>query len=1192
MRKLSFLRGGAHFGNIAGALVLALCCALAAASLNAGDTSVEWPGNLEDLTTANAKKAFSLMDASWLSYNNGEYDLDYTYAFDNGNKYDRSDRAIASGSQADFGFEFETPTIVDAYRIWLPKDDGISCNDRAPSKWKLQGRNSTESTWDTIDERSEENGWGASSDAPVSRYYTCSVRRKYRYWRLVVTGTAKADAGYVQLAEIEFFDTGDTLQEVDPSSFAKSASFWISGMDAGVELSNLPVLVRISEDIDGFSYSGFKRADKKDLCFSDGDGNPIAFEIDTWNENGESLVWVCVAEAKRGSKIVMHWFGDDDAVTPSLYKWDDYTEVVHFNGEEGPGSSSARAAGAVSCSASASVTQTAKIGAGVSGSKTSCANAFSGLLSQGKAAFSVWLNPSSRNGNMRLVSTKAAYGDNGMELIYVHNTGLYLRGNGSGNTRYYKGANADTLPENTWTHYTAVLNETQGFIYLDGVEKSNEGSITTATLSGSVMLGGYNGDSTSDLYNGVIDEFRIYNGIPSNARVKAEYQAMADENFLTTSSIESSVSLVSVETSDGSVSVTVNLDLEGGAESGTVEVGIGETEGAYSETRIFTGLADGEHLLSVGNLSAGRYWFAVRVDGGAWSAGVRSTVGVIPPVEWIGSGDGHTWGDSDNWSTRLVPESEDDVVFSTGVTADLSVDSEVETSIARTITIDTPYALAFSGIATRDIVVTSVAAMTNTISSIVLSAVSGVTTCQWSIAEGKCLKVVSVSGSASLLKTGAGSAFLTGASGGRTDGVTNVKEGELVFSGSSQLGTALVVGGGEFNAVARSNHPGDSGNNAFNPFVGTGRSVFVNANGLLDLESDGGSGYWIANGQGGALIAKEGGRISLGARKTGYGNSAIDSFDIGGEFSDVAAARTELNCTRFTVRDTISSPVIVNRSMSVQSQTVGMGTFNIEDSPDVFVECTMNGNITFAWLPRDGLDKRGAGVLRLTGRNRYGGDESLDSGATRIYEGTLLVDNATGSGTGYSEVIVNPGATVGGIGTIGGEEESYTIWNGNSGDCQYARLVATGSETAQAVVAPGTIDDDTGAHVCGTLKVGSAAVKNPVTLGSYSTLRLKFGDSSVVDALLVSGAVSISSTGTRLELSPNCDFSKLRGGTFTILSATQGITGEFSEIIAPKSSWRVAKVNARMVEKDNVEVEVYDALTVTIPGRGLLFTVR
>ena len=58
-----------------------------------------------------------MMEASWLSYNNGEYDLDYTHAFDNGNKYDRSDRAIASGSQADFGFDFETPTVVDAYRI-------------------------------------------------------------------------------------------------------------------------------------------------------------------------------------------------------------------------------------------------------------------------------------------------------------------------------------------------------------------------------------------------------------------------------------------------------------------------------------------------------------------------------------------------------------------------------------------------------------------------------------------------------------------------------------------------------------------------------------------------------------------------------------------------------------------------------------------------------------------------------------------------------------------------------------------------------------------------------------------------------------------------------------------------------------------------------------------------------------------
>lgn len=57
------------------------------------------------------------------------------------------------------------------------------------------------------------------------------------------------------------------------------------------------------------------------------------------------------------------------------------------------------------------------------------------------------------------------------------------------------------------------------------------------------------------------------------------------------------------------------------------------------------------------------------------------------------------------------------------------------------------------------------------------------------------------------------------------------------------------------------------------------------------------------------------------------------------------------------------------------------------------------------------IGKTGAGVVTLTGSNTYHGD-------TTIYEGTLLVNNTSGSGTGYGNVIVNDGTTLGGTGTI------------------------------------------------------------------------------------------------------------------------------------------------------------------------------
>lgn len=57
------------------------------------------------------------------------------------------------------------------------------------------------------------------------------------------------------------------------------------------------------------------------------------------------------------------------------------------------------------------------------------------------------------------------------------------------------------------------------------------------------------------------------------------------------------------------------------------------------------------------------------------------------------------------------------------------------------------------------------------------------------------------------------------------------------------------------------------------------------------------------------------------------------------------------------------------------------------------------------------IGKSGTGVTTFTGSNTYHGD-------TSVYEGTLLVNNTAGSGTGYGNVVVYAGATLGGTGTI------------------------------------------------------------------------------------------------------------------------------------------------------------------------------
>lgn len=83
-------------------------------------------------------------------------------------------------------------------------------------------------------------------------------------------------------------------ESFDLSGFSKLVEIRSSfdSVAPGVVLTDFQVLVRLSADIEGFSYSDFRQDNGADLAFLDGDKNLLAHEIDTWNTEGESLVWV------------------------------------------------------------------------------------------------------------------------------------------------------------------------------------------------------------------------------------------------------------------------------------------------------------------------------------------------------------------------------------------------------------------------------------------------------------------------------------------------------------------------------------------------------------------------------------------------------------------------------------------------------------------------------------------------------------------------------------------------------------------------------------------------------------------------------------------------------------------------------------------------------------------------------------
>lgn len=157
------------------------------------------------------------------------------------------------------------------------------------------------------------------------------------------------------------------------------------------------------------------------------------------------------------------------------------------------------------------------------------------------------------------------------------------------------------------------------------------------------------------------------------------------------------------------------------------------------------------------------------------------------------------------------------------------------------------------------------------------------------------------------------------------------------------------------------------------------------------------------------------------------------------------------------------------------------------------------------------LTKSGSGTWLLAGSNTYSGD-------TNINAGTLLVNNATGSGTGAGNVNVNNTGALGGTG-----------------------IIAPGSGKSVTVASGGTISPGTAAAPTGVLKVNGL-----VTLQSGSQLAAALGSNATQTSnsldLSTSGSVNFA-TGSKLGLSAISSGFTNTGGSAYILATLGGGNG-------------------------------------------------
>lgn len=368
----------------------------------------------------------------------------------------------------------------------------------------------------------------------------------------------KASHDCVKDAAFATYTTSAPQRANDWGCYARKFTVSFRGTPA-TALQNFPVLVRLSEGSPvGFSYADCLRANGGDLRFADVNGNLLASEVDTWNTNGESLVWVKVPSLASNTRIAAYYgWGDAPAVDGSKV-WDDgYVGVWHL------GESSLPLAESTGVSTPFSAQQHLADGAfaanGIAGGAvdfTATNNirpylqAASDADLGGLGSFTVecWTKRTQgASGNRYVLSRNNGSGTYAFEVFQTGSSnvgvcnastnGVATIGADKGGFYVVEGNNDGTvLGYDDWYHqaYVRDVSADCGYGYVNGALKRTQEQVATGTLySGDapLLLGNRATWNSSNCYNGLVDEVRISRVARSAAWVKAAHDTVADGTF-------------------------------------------------------------------------------------------------------------------------------------------------------------------------------------------------------------------------------------------------------------------------------------------------------------------------------------------------------------------------------------------------------------------------------------------------------------------------------------------------------------------------------------------------------------------------------------------------------------------------------------------------------------------------------------
>ena len=317
------------------------------------------------------------------------------------------------------------------------------------------------------------------------------------------------------------------------ATFAKGAKFTVAGYAADKPaLTGFPVLVRIAENSPlGFSYNDLvSKTTGADIAFVDMNGNGLPFEIDTWNPDGTSLIWVRLPSMRNRTEFVMCWGGATSGKTVcGDNPFEGYNGVWHMNEKNVVDASGSENNGTAAGNADVAA---GRIGLALSlpakSDYVTCGENQSNAELKDGFTVEAWVNLANLSGNHCIFGKRQfiSLRTGGNNQIQVTTPG-----------KKDHDMNAMIPAAGTWWHVVLTFQKRTDKgckVYVNGAPAVQMASDDIQDQSNATeMWLGHNQWGNDQNFQGLLDEIRLSTGIKDGDWIAATYATQNDAEFLT-----------------------------------------------------------------------------------------------------------------------------------------------------------------------------------------------------------------------------------------------------------------------------------------------------------------------------------------------------------------------------------------------------------------------------------------------------------------------------------------------------------------------------------------------------------------------------------------------------------------------------------------------------------------------------------